>query len=101
MMRLRVLGRVGFGAIAALSIPSALSAQSSQSQNVGNPDATAQGDVAVTIYNNDLALVQDVRQLNIAQGKSRVAFPDVSSRIMPETLSFSAPNDDHRAKFRL
>jgi hypothetical protein len=53
-------------------------------------DATAQGDVSVTIYNNDLALVQDVRNLAIGAGRSRIEFPDVSSRIRPETLSFAA-----------
>ena len=51
---------------------------------------TAQGDLSLTIYNGDLALVQDVRQLTIAQGRSRVEFPDVSARIQPETLSFAA-----------
>ncbi|MBU7579630.1 MAG: DUF4139 domain-containing protein [Porphyrobacter sp.] len=53
---------------------------------------TAQGDVAITIYNNNLALVQDVRQLSIAQGRSRVEFPDVSAQIRPQTLSFAAAN---------
>lgn len=53
-------------------------------------DASAQGDLSVTIYNNDQALVQDVRQLPIAAGRSRIEFPDVSSRIRPETLSFAA-----------
>ena len=61
-----------------------------QAQSVGDPDATAQGDVAVTIYNNGQALVQDVRQLPIAQGASRIEFPDVSAQIRPETLSFFA-----------
>lgn len=61
-----------------------------QAQSAGDPDATAQGDVAVTIYNNNLALVQDVRQLSIAQGASRIEFPDVSAQIRPETLSFYA-----------
>lgn len=54
------------------------------------PQKSAQGDVAVTIYNNDLALVQDVRQLLIGQGIVRLEFPDVSARIRPETVSFSA-----------
>lgn len=53
---------------------------------------TAQGDVAVTIYNNDLALVQDVRRLAIPQGRSRQEFPDVSARIRPETVSIVAPD---------
>ncbi|MEQ6334044.1 DUF4139 domain-containing protein [Sphingobium sp. MK2] len=52
--------------------------------------ASAQGDVAVTIYNNNLALVQDVRQLAIPAGVSRIEFPDVSAQIRPETLSFAA-----------
>src|SRR3546814_4544770 len=62
--------------------PSALVAQV-------NP-GTAQGDVSVTIYSNDLALVQDVRQLNIKAGTNRLEFPDVSAQIRPETVSFSA-----------
>ena len=55
-----------------------------------DPDSTAQGDVSVTIYNGGQALVQDVRQLPIAQGRSRIEFPDVSAQIRPETLSFNA-----------
>ena len=47
----------------------------------------AQGEVAVTIYNNDLALVQDRRFLSLPAGRSRQIFPDVSARIRPETVS--------------
>ena len=61
-----------------------------QAQSVPDPDESAQGDVALTIYNNGLGLVQDVRQLPIAQGRSRVEFPDVSAAIQPQTLSFAA-----------
>ena len=53
---------------------------------------SAQGDVAVTIYNNNLALVQDTRQLNIPAGRSRQEFPDVSGQIRAETVSFDAPD---------
>ncbi|MFN2100374.1 DUF4139 domain-containing protein [Altererythrobacter sp. MF3-039] len=53
-------------------------------------EETAQGDVSVTIYNNNQALVQDIRQLNIASGRSRIEFPDVSAQIRPQTLSFAA-----------
>ena len=48
---------------------------------------SAQGDVSVTIYNNNLALVQDVRQVALNQGKSRQEFPDVSAQIRPETVT--------------
>ena len=79
---------VGLGTISALAMMSS----TTTAQSVPDPDETQQGDVAITIYNNNLALVQDVRDLNIAQGTSRVEFPDVSARIRPETLSFYAPN---------
>lgn len=70
----------------------ALLATGAAAQGVPDPDATAQGDVSLTIYNNSLALVQDVRQIEIANGRSRVEFPDVSATIQPETLSFAAAN---------
>lgn len=69
-----------------------LSASPLLAQDASDPSGkSAQGDVSVTIYNNNLALVQDVRQLNIARGTSRIEFPDVSAQIRADTLSFSAP----------
>jgi len=58
-------------------------------QTVPLPDASAQGDVAVTIYNNDQALVQDRRDLSLPSGRSRQEFPDVSARIRPETVTLT------------
>ena len=54
-----------------------------------DPGATAQGDVAVTIYNNGQSLVQDDRQLSVSAGRNRIEFPDVSARIRPETVTLS------------
>lgn len=70
---------------------SPLVAQSSSADSANPAAPSAQGDVSVTIYNNNLALVQDVRNLDIARGISRIEFPDVSAQIRPETLSFAAP----------
>ena len=53
---------------------------------------SAQGDVSVTIYNNDVALVQDVRQLPLGNGRVRQSFPDVSAAIRPETVSLVVPD---------
>lgn len=53
-------------------------------------EETAQGDLSVTIYQNGAALVQDIRQLNIRQGRTKIEFPDVSAQIRPATLSFNA-----------
>lgn len=47
--------------------------------------------LSITIYNNDLALVQDVRSLDVVAGRQRLEFKDVSAAIRPETVSLSAP----------
>ncbi|WP_336986206.1 DUF4139 domain-containing protein [Altererythrobacter aquiaggeris] len=73
-----------------LAISAPVVAQTSAPSSLTDPDATAQGDVSVTIYNNGQALVQDIRQLDIQRGRSRIEFPDVSARIRPETVSFAA-----------
>ena len=44
-----------------------------------------QQSVAVTIYNEDLALVKDVRQVVLDAGVGRLALRDVSARMRPET----------------
>ena len=46
--------------------------------------------LAVTIYNDNLALVQDTRQLNLPSGRSRQEFPNVSGQIQPETVTLGA-----------
>jgi hypothetical protein len=46
--------------------------------------------VAITIYNNDIALVEDVRTVQFGSGRTRVEFPNVSGRIQPETAALRA-----------
>ena len=43
--------------------------------------------VAVTIYNQDLALVREVRETPLASGESEIRFEDVASRIDPRTVA--------------
>jgi hypothetical protein len=53
-----------------------------------------QQSVAVTIYNQDLALVKDTRKVNIKAGLNALALRDVSAQIRPETAllrSINAP----------
>jgi hypothetical protein len=56
------------------------------------PSQTSQGEVSVTIYNNNLALVQDRRQLDVGANRSRLEFPDVSAQIRPETVTLTGPD---------
>lgn len=44
-----------------------------------------QQSVAVTIYNNNLALVKDQRKINLTSGLNSLALRDVSAQIRPET----------------
>jgi hypothetical protein len=54
-------------------------------------EATAQGDVAVTIYQNGQSLVQDTRQMQMPSGRSKQEFPDVSAQIRAETVTLTGP----------
>jgi hypothetical protein len=47
------------------------------------------GNLAITIYNQNLALVQDTRQIDLPAGRSRQEFPNVSGQISPETVTLS------------
>lgn len=46
--------------------------------------------LALTIYADDLALVQDKRPVDLEGGRQRLEFADVSAEIRPETVSLSA-----------
>jgi len=50
-----------------------------------------QSSVAVTIYNQDLALIRDSRSLDLPAGRQTLAFREVSARIRPETALLAAP----------
>jgi len=62
--------------------PYALAQESDASTSV--EDRT---DVAVTIYNNNLALVRDRRALDLPTGEFLLRFGDVAEQIKPETVS--------------
>ena len=66
-----------------------LTASSALAQTIPLPSQTAQGDLAVTIYNNNRALVEDTRSMDLPAGRSRQEFPDVSAQIQPETVTLS------------
>ena len=50
----------------------------------------AERSLSLTIYNDDLALVQDRRDIEIKGGRQRLEFEDVSAQIRPETASLTA-----------
>lgn len=58
-----------------------------------------QQSVAVTIYNEDLALVKDARKVLLDRGDNRLALRDVSGRMRPETAQLRSLS--HPGSFRL
>ena len=44
-----------------------------------------QKELSLTVYNRDLALIRDVRQLDINKGINKIAVREVSAQIRPET----------------
>ena len=55
------------------------------------PSAWAQErSLAVTIYADDLALIQDRRPIDVQGGRQRLEFTGVSAQIRPETVSLAA-----------
>jgi hypothetical protein len=47
-----------------------------------------QSDLALTVYNSNLSLVRDVRQLNLPAGESHLRFMDIAASINPATVHF-------------
>jgi len=77
----------------------ALSAQAASPEPEPPVDGSAtttqndQTDLAVTVYNSELALVRDVRQINLAAGESRLRFMDIAASVNPATVHFRSLTD--------
>jgi len=46
------------------------------------------GELEVTVYNNGVGLVKEIRQLPIQRGLHELAYPGVAERLQPETVHF-------------
>jgi hypothetical protein len=64
------------------SLPCLLAAQAPKEIVTTQKDLQA---LAVTIYNDNLALVKDQREVRLAKGEQNLAFQEVSAQIRPET----------------
>jgi hypothetical protein len=74
----------------ALALVSA--AQAAPDHRTTSADQTA---LAVTIYNNDLALVKDARRVKLFGGENRLDWREVSARMQPETALLRS-TDGHK-----
>src|SRR5712691_6819989 len=55
-----------------------------------------QTDLNVTVYNSNIALVRDVRQLTLPSGTFRLKFMDIAATVNPATVHFRSLNDPEK-----
>jgi hypothetical protein len=55
-----------------------------------------QTELAVTVYNSNIALVRDVRALQLAQGASDLHFMDIAATVNPATVHFRSLSEPSR-----
>src|SRR5260370_17457 len=55
-----------------------------------------QTDLNVTVYNSNIALVRDVRQLMLPTGAFRLKFMDIAATVNPATVHFRSLNDPEK-----
>jgi hypothetical protein len=57
-----------------------------------------QAELSVTIYNSDIALVRDVRNLQIGRGTSDLHFMDIAATVNPATVHFRSLTEPSRVR---
>jgi hypothetical protein len=71
--------------------------QRDAAQNVSAGDSstslTDQTDLAVTVYNSNIALVRDVRNISLPSGAFRLKFMDIAATVNPATVHFRSLTD--------
>src|ERR1700736_964255 len=76
------------------SLP-AISASPAAAQDVTST-LDDQTELAVTVYNSDIALIRDVRSLQIARGTSDLQFMDIAATVNPATVHFRSLTEPAR-----
>ncbi|OQX92533.1 MAG: hypothetical protein B6D58_02285 [candidate division Zixibacteria bacterium 4484_95] len=64
---------------------------------IATVNAGGSKEVSITIYNNDLGLVKDVRSLEFKRGINNIDFDEVASRIDPTSVNFRCIDDKNVA----
>lgn len=92
---------LGFFLLAVAILPSELAFRARASNG---PDATQnvstglndQESVAVTVYNSDIGLIKDIRQLTLPSGFTELHFAEVAAKIMPQTVHIKSLSNPHQ-----
>src|SRR6187399_402592 len=57
-----------------------------------------QAELALTVYNSNIALVRDVRNITLASGGSDLHFMDIAATVNPATVHFRSLTDPQRVR---
>ena len=98
--RARRVRRVALCAIAAAGALAASSRTPAQEPPAADTPLVAtlgdQVDVAVTVYNSNLGLVRDVRQVSLPRGTHDLRFLDIAATVKPATVHFRSLSEPAR-----
>ncbi len=87
--------------VASVSLTSLRITASPEARLIAPPDQAVttiddQAELALTIYNSDIALVRDVRNLQIARGTANLHFMDIAATVNPATVHFRSLTEPSR-----
>jgi hypothetical protein len=92
------IGMVGV-ALAAFSSgfhPGGEPVQAARAAGQGQTTLDDQIDLSVTVYNSDIALVRDVRNLDLPRGTFNLSFMDIAATVNPATVLFRSLSEPSR-----
>lgn len=89
---------IGVGVLPARLTPTSAAAAGPAPQTDTEATTTLddQTELAVTVYNSDIALVRDVRNLQLGRGTSHLRFMDIAATVNPATVHFRSLTEPSR-----
>src|SRR4051812_8684976 len=85
--------------LAAAALASRHVAPTAQAAATAAPESSTlddQVDLAVTVYNSDIALIRDVRELQLPRGSADLRFMDIAATVNPATVHFRSVTEPSR-----
>jgi hypothetical protein len=76
--------------------PGAVAPRATAQDSAATTTLDDQVELAVTVYNSDIALVRDVRNLQLARGTSDLHFMDIAATVNPATVHFRSLTEPSR-----
>jgi hypothetical protein len=84
--------------VAAARMPTRVATVAQAAPGVAQPSSTLddQVELAVTVYNSDIALVRDVRNVQLPQGTFDLRYMDIAATVNPATVHFRSLTEPSR-----